>query len=427
MKNLFKSIITYLFKVFAHIYLAMNKIEVVAITGSAGKSTARMALRKFIKEQDLYVPLEGYNTEIGVPLAIFGESIPEEVMNPLLWTNKLFKIFGKLFKKPPYQRIALEMGADKPGDIRYLTSFIKPKIAIVTTVLPVHTEEFKTIENIAKEKGRLVEALSKKGTAILNADNRYVRMMAGRTKGKVIFVGEDKSANIRWEKLTFKPTGLHFVLYVRGQKYSVKTKIIAPQLLISLLSAFAVGLVLNYEVRDLINSLAEFTPEKGRMNVLEGQKKTTIIDDSYNANPASVIAALDVLGQMPGRKIAVLGSMRELGGLEKKGHIDVAKKAAAVADELVTVGMVANNYLAPEYEKLNKKSVQKFISSKEAGEYVNSIIKEGDVILFKGSQNTIFMEEAVKQVMAKSKEADRLLVRQSKMWEDKKRESQGGN
>jgi UDP-N-acetylmuramoyl-tripeptide--D-alanyl-D-alanine ligase len=419
MVKFFKGIIDQVLRFLAYLYLKIKKIKVIAITGSAGKTTTKVALGQFLAEKDIYIPKENYNTETGVPLVIFGEKTPDKIVS-LAWAKIIVSCFIKLFRRAPFKWIVLEVSADKPGDISYLTTFVKPKIAIVTTVLPVHTEEFGSVENIAKEKGNLVKAVSKYGLAILNYDNELVRSMRELTEAGVLWVGEDEKADLRYENIALSPSGLSFDLIWKDQKHTVHTKIIAPQLLISLLSAFAVGIYLKEDIEYLVKRLEEFTPEKGRMNLIEGKRGSLIIDDSYNANPGSTIAALEVLGQMPGRKIAALGSMRELGKIEKTAHIEVAKVAAKNADIVVTVGEVANHFLADEFEKLTKKKVERFTSSIKAGEYLAGLVEKDDVVLAKGSQNTIFMEEAVKKIMAHPEKAADELVRQSKMWEDKK-------
>jgi UDP-N-acetylmuramoyl-tripeptide--D-alanyl-D-alanine ligase len=421
MKDLLKKIIIFKLKFLAKYYLKLKRVEVIAITGSAGKTTTKVALWQFLNPEEVYVPVEGYNTEIGVPLVIFQEKVPERVGDLFAWTAIIWRSFLKFFSRAPYKKIVLEMGADHPGDIKYLTSFIKPKIAIITTVLPVHTEEFLNIENIAKEKGYLVEALKKDGIAILNSDNKYVRLMSNRTNAKIVWVGQDNTANIRWENVTYKKTGINFDLFVRGQKYKVKTKIIAPQLLPSILSALGAALALNYEISELLPKIVDFEPEMGRMRLFEGVNGSRLIDDSYNANPESVLAALEVLNNIEGeRKIAALGSMNELGELERSGHQNVGKRAAEVAELVVTVGELAEKYLAPEVKKYKTK-VKSFEDSKQAGKFLQKELKQGDVVLFKGSQNKIFMEEALKMVLKDPEHDGAFLVRQSKMWEDKKR------
>jgi UDP-N-acetylmuramoyl-tripeptide--D-alanyl-D-alanine ligase len=196
---------------------------------------------------------------------------------------------------------------------------------------------------------------------------------------------------------------------------------LAPQLLPSYLSAFTAGLLLGEDPKVLAKKLSHITPEKGRMNPLSGMNGSLIIDDSYNSNPESAKAALAVLGEYTGRKIAVLGSMNELGDYAEKGHAEVALEATKIADIVVTIGDLAAKYLYPVLtKKMNNKFIQKFDNSQVAGEYLRDIVQAGDTVLVKGSQNGVFAEEAIKPILIKPEDAPELLVRQGAMWQNKK-------
>lgn len=420
MTEMIKKIILWKLRLIARIYLLIKNIEIVAITGSAGKTTAKATLGQILPKATIYVPKEAYNTEYGVPLALFDEKVPENPKNLVAWAGILWRMFTKLFIRPPYKRIVLEYGADKPGDIHYLTSMASPHIALVTTVLPVHLEGFSDIEAVAKEKAQLVDCLGVEDFAILNFDNTYVREMAKQTKARVISFGK-KGADIEYSALKYNETGMAFDITWKGNKYPVHIPVAAPQLLPSYIGAFAIGIILGADPKGLAHKLDLISPEKGRMNVLKGISGSTLIDDSYNSNPESAKAALEVLSHFSGRKIAVLGSMNELGDFAKKGHEEVGEMAADVTDMVLVIGKVAGEYLYPTVlTKLNKKIVQKFDTSKEAGEYLKTVIEKGDVVLFKGSQNGVFTEEAVKCVLAAPEKAGELLVRQGPMWQNKK-------
>jgi UDP-N-acetylmuramoyl-tripeptide--D-alanyl-D-alanine ligase len=420
MTGIVKNIILWKLRLLVRVYLSIKNIEIVAITGSAGKTTAKITVGQILPESTIYVPKEAYNTEYGVPLALFEEKVPENPKNLAAWAGVIWRMFIKLFIRPPYKRLVLEYGADKPGDIHYLTSMAPPHIALVTTVLPVHLEGFRDVEAVANEKSQLVTCLGVEDFAILNFDNDYVREMAKQTKARVISFGK-KGADIEYSALKYNETGMAFDITWKGSKYPVHIPVAAPQLLPSYLGAFAIGIVLGADPKGLVHKLNQITPEKGRMNVLVGLSDSTLIDDSYNSNPESAKAALEVLSHFPGRKIAVLGSMNELGGYAKKGHAEVGAAAAKTADIVLIVGKTAIEYMYPVIlAKLNKKVVQRFNTSKEAGEYLKTIIEKGDVVLFKGSQNGVFTEEAVKCVLAKPDKASELLVRQGPMWQNKK-------
>lgn len=420
MKKLIKKVIQWKLRLLSRIYLTTRKIEIIAITGSAGKTTTKITIGQLIPEKTVYVPKEAYNTEYGVPLALFREQAPDNPRDLIAWSGVIVRMIGKLFLPAPYDRIVLEYGADKPGDITYLTRFAHPHISVVTTILPVHLEGFGDVEAVAAEKRKIVECLNSDDFAILNFDDPLVKSMADTTKGRVLSFGR-KDADIEHTSLKYNETGMAFDVTWKGNKYQVNIPVVAPQLLPSYLSAFAVGLLLGIDPKELVKRFSHIVPERGRMNVLSGINGSTIIDDSYNSNPQSAKAALEVLAKYPGHKIAVLGSMNELGDYTQKGHEEVGEIAARLADEVIVVGEIAGKYLYPvAVEKLNKKVVQKFETPLEAGEYLAGTVKEGDILLFKGSQNGVFTEEAVKFVLAEPGKAAELLVRQGPMWQNKK-------
>lgn len=423
MAELIKKFIQWKLRLLAGVYLKLKKIEIVAITGSAGKTTTKITIGQIVPGNMIYVPKEAYNTEYGLPLALFREQVPQNPKNLLAWALVISRMFGKLWLPAPFVRIVLEYGADKANDITYLTRFAKPHIAVVTTVLPVHLAGFGSVEAVAAEKAKLVRSLEQNDFAILNYDDPMVKGMATATRARVISFGK-KDSDIIYSNLKFNEIGMTFDVVWKGHKYLVHVPVAAPQLLPSYLGAFAVGLLLGVDPRELTKKLSQITPEKGRMNVFAGKNGSTIIDDSYNSNPESAKAALRVLSKFPGRKIAVLGSMNELGDFAQKGHEEVGESAAKLADEVVIVGEIASQYMYPVVaKKMNKKSVQKFATSFKAGEYLARAVKQNDVLLFKGSQNGVFIEEAVKYVLEKPEQAESLLVRQGPMWQAKKGKS----
>ncbi|MDD5693028.1 MAG: UDP-N-acetylmuramoyl-tripeptide--D-alanyl-D-alanine ligase [Patescibacteria group bacterium] len=425
MKKYFKNSLISLFKILTSLYLKKNKIEVIAVTGSAGKTTTKNTIAQLLEDKITYVPMEDYNTEIGIPLSIFKEKLPGNIFSLKAWLTILWHMKLKLlFKKADYHRIVLEMGADHPGDIKYLTSFVRPKIAVVTTVLPVHTENFNTVADISTEKSQILTRLREKDVAILNYDDDYVKAMKNKTRSHIIWVGQSKKADLWVDNINLSLTGMTFDLHWKGENPLINMQLIAPQLLISLLSALAVCLYLGEDLSILVKRLENIRAQPGRMNLIPGMNGSIIIDDSYNANPSSVVAALGVLDSLPGRKIAVLGNMNELGGFEKDGHIQVGKEAAKICDIVVLIGSVAEKYIKPEVlKKINNRFVKSFETPYQAGEYLETIIQKNDIILVKGSQNKVFAEETVKIIMSDPGESSRLLVRQTEFWQNKKKET----
>lgn len=420
MNNLFKKLVSWKIGLCARILLARKKPEIIAITGSAGKTSAKEFTAKLLSiDFDVLAPEEGYNTELGAPLGVFGEKAPDNLFSPIRWIPIILRcVFKALFMKNFPDKLIVEMGADKPGDVKYLASLFKPKIGVILSVLPTHMEEFKNIDTIAREKSELAAAIPENGKLFLNYDDSRVREMAKKTKGNVIFFGL-KENNGYWVKnLKSDLAGMTFELNYYEKKTKFKARLYGEHLIYSLLAAITIAAESNISMTEICDEVTELTPFKGRMNVLEGIKGSIIIDDSYNANPESTKRALKFLSKIPGRKIALLGSMNELGDYEKPGHEEAGHEAGKVADILLTVGEPAKKYLAPAAlgEKIKKDSILSFETAVEAGEWLAGKLRDGDVVLAKGSQNNVRMENAVEIIMAHPEDKNELLVRQSSFW-----------
>ncbi len=371
-------------------------------------------------------PKRSYNTEIGAPLSIFSQDVPHPITSLVGWVRVLGNCFFQiLFQKKYYQKIILEMGADKPGDIKYFTSFIKPHVAVVTTVAPVHLLEFKDINAISKEKQILIENLSPDDFAVLNYDDQRVRNMADSTSGKVVFFGLDEKANIYASDIVSRIDGLEFTLNYKNKSVFTKIpNIISRHQIYIPLAAGAVASVFGFSLQEISQILRKIKLPPGRMNLIPGIKNSLIIDDSYNSNPQAACAALETLAEIPGaKKIAALGTMNELGDYTKEGHRKVGRKAASVADLLITVGKPAEIFLADQAYKSGLKSSQifSFENSLKAGDFLKNKIKKGDIILVKGSQNNVRMEWLVEKIMSDPEKAKDLLVRQGPEWDKPKK------
>lgn len=422
MKNILKKITVIILSLPVRIILFRKRPQVIAITGSAGKTTTKEFIKKLL-EIDYHVlsPMEGYNTEIGAPLGIFEEKTPTKVFSLVGWLKIIFRIYSKaLFMKNFPEKVVVEMGADKPGDIKHLCSLFKPQLGVILTVLPVHLADFKTVEAVATEKSELAKAIGEKGKLFLNFDDPRVREMGQLTKGKVIYFGNKSDGHEGYfaKELRADLGGINFKLFNNGKEMAFTAPLFGQHIIYPLLASISVALEENISAFEIKKAVAKLRPFKGRMNIIEGINDSIIIDDSYNANPKSMIRALEFLAKTKGRKIAALGTMNELGSYEKSGHEEVGRVAAKVADIIVTVGEPAEKYLAHGALEagFNESALKSFLTSDEAGDYLKKIVKEGDVILAKGSQNKVRMEMAVKKIMKNPKRAEELLVRQSAFW-----------
>lgn len=455
MKGIFKKILEKKLRFLAKRILKKYQPDIIAITGSVGKTSTKEAIYTVLSGKFSCRRNQGnYNNEIGVPLTIIGRSSGGK--SPFRW----LRVFGRAFRliclNCPYPKIlVLELAADKPGDIEYLTDFIPLKVGIVTAIAPVHMEFFKTLENIAKEKSAVITSLPKEGFALINADDELVLPMKEKTKAAVSTYGLSEQAEVRATDINLSYgeinpidglkrktiRGLSFKVWHNGSTAPFHLLgVLGERLVYTALAATAVGLAYGLNLVGISEQLKRFKPPSGRMNLIQGIKNTLIIDDSYNSSPQAALAALDVLEKInlgediPGRvrpeaieklprggkrflKFACFGDMAELGEFTEKGHALVGQRTVGVADVLITVGEKAK-IIAKEAIKrgMHEMQIFSFDFAEEAGRFLQDRIHKGDVILIKGSQVSR-MEKVVKEIMAEPGRAEELLVRQSEDWQ----------
>jgi len=408
--------------------LKKYKPKIVAVTGSVGKTSAREAIYSALSAGypgQVASALENYNNELGVPLAILGAAAPGKSV--IGWLQVFCKACGLILKrKKDYPRILiLEMAADRPGDIDYLVKIAPPDAAVVTSVGPSHLEFFSSLSAIAEEKEKLVKAAPEAGLIALNRDDPVVSKMTGRAPilrygllqdGEKINPDQILASEIRLTLIGDVP-GIIFKLNYRGASVPVRLpKIIARHQIYAALAAAAVCLYFKLHLIKIADGLKNFQAPAGRMRLLPGIKGSLIIDDTYNAAPASTIAALRVLGEgelgQGRRKVAILGDMLELGVQTENGHREVGQAAAGIADLLITIGDRAN-FISDEARKAGMPE-EKIIDYNYADQAMNdleNILRPKDLILVKGSQG-MRMEKIVKDIMFEPLRAEELLVRQ---------------
>ena len=413
----------------AIIILKKYNPHIIGITGSVGKTSTKEAVFSVLAAEFRVRRNEkNYNNEIGIPLTIIGAKSGEGSF--LRWAGVFLKwmaVIASPFKYP--EILVLEMGADKPGDMKYLTEFIHLKTSIITDVSPSHIEFFHTLENIAKEKGTLVKKLEEDGLAILNADNKYVIELKNQTKAEVLTCGFSEESDLQATDISFayndqdqEVHGLTFKLNFKGTTIPVRlNNILAKHQVYSALMAIAVGIKFEINLVEVAAALENFVSPCGRMNLLKGIKNTLLIDDSYNASPTSVCAALEVLEEVKAkRKIVVLGDMLELGIETEKGHHEVARKFLEIGGDIFFAVGPRMKLAAEELKNKNfpKDKIFYFQDPIMAGLKLQEVMKEGDLVLVKGSQGAR-MEKVLEEVIFKTLSARDLLCRQSKSWKEK--------
>lgn len=415
--------------------------KIIGITGSQGKTSTKEAIYSVLKKKYRARRAEkNYNNEIGLPLTILG--IPHHGKNTLVWLVALFSVWVRLWlRKENYPEILiLEYGIGKPGDMDYLLSLAEPNISVVSAIgdIPVHVEFFKDPEELIREKAKLVKALSIQGYAILNHDDYAIYDMKSKTRAHVLTYGFEEHASLQItnyklqitkdEKLGDIPVGISFKIEREGSVVPIRLNDTfgVPQVYAASAAA-GVGIAMGLNLVEISEALKEYVSPPGRLRLLGGIKNSLILDDTYNASPESMRAALDTLKSLPGtRKIAVLGDMLEIGKYSEQAHRAIGDETANFVDLLFTVGprakFIADEALTRGVEKnarlLLPNQVFKFDDSVSAGRALDSIIREGDLILVKGSQ-AMRMEKVVEEIMASPDKAGELLVRQDEYWKNK--------
>ena len=342
-------------------------LDVIGITGSLGKTTTKEVVAGVLASKRQVLKSEGnLNSEIGLPLTIL---------------NGLAR---------GHQVAVLEMAMYALGDIRLLAQLARPRIGVVTAVLPVHLERLGTIERIQQAKQELVEELppaQEHGVAVLNADDPRVLAMAAATRARVVRYGVSQDAEVRAEHIASEGLhGVQFDLLCGGRRRHVRLPLLGAHSVHAALAATAVGLEEQLSLSEIAEALHELTPAL-RLLVVDGISGSRIIDDSYNASPESVLAALNLLKELPGkRKIAVLGDMLELGSEEEPGHRRVGTRAAHVVDLLITYGPRSRTTAAAARAAgLRPERVLEASTHDEIREYLAQRLRPDDDVLVKGS------------------------------------------
>ncbi len=428
-----KKVIELKLKFFAKLILKKYKPRVIGITGSVGKTSTREAIFAVLSgKYETRQNLKNYNNEIGLPLTIIGAYSPGKSL--LGWCLVFLKALWLLvYKDKNYPKLLiLEMGVDKPGDMKYLNSIVQCEIGVITAIGTVHIEYFKDRAALREEKAKLIEGLSSEGLAIINNDDPEAKKILKRTKINKLSYGLNEGANIRALNIKFSYEkegdidtlqGTSFKLFYKDAAVPVLLKnVLGKGGVYAALAAAAVGVCFDMNLLAISEALSKFKQPVGRMNLLKGNKGTLIIDDTYNAEPKSVMTALGVLKELSlkkeSKKFAVLGDMLELGRYSEQSHQDIGKYLAkAGVDVLITVGERARDINRGAKEAgFKAENMFHFADSLAAGKFLESRIKKGDLILVKGSQG-IRMEKVVLEIMAEPWRAKDLLVRQEKEWQ----------
>jgi len=342
-----------------------RRARVVGVTGSVGKTMTKELIAAVLESKHEVLKSEGnYNTEIGLPLMLL-----------------------ELTRRQ--RRAVLEMAMRAPGEIRTLCEIARPDVGVVTNVGPSHMDQLGSLEAIAAAKAELVDSLPEAGVAVLNADDPLVRGMAERTSARVVLYGTSPDPEVRATDVASRGLdGVTFTLRWRDAHATVRLPVPGRHNVANALAAAAVGLDDGMSVDEVAEALGRAQVEM-RIRSLQGRGGSTLVDDAYNASPASMTAALDLLAEMEGRRIAVLGDMKELGTAEEEGHQSVGRHAARVADVIHTVGELGGVIAAAAREAGHRETCE-WPSKEAAAKALSADLGPNDVVLVKASRAMAF-------------------------------------
>lgn len=423
---------------------------IIAITGTVGKSSTKQAIGAIFQadatDASVRVTSKNYNNELGVPLTIFNTSAPgRSIVRWLLLLAKAF-VISQGWVKTDVQTFVLEMGADKAGDLAYLTSIAPPSISVITAVTsedtslpPVHLANYASLQALVDEKATLARVVPSGGTVILNADDPKVFAMRHQTQAHVITYGETDAANVRLlhtrivtreTKQGAVPEGLEATVQcVHRLLTFFLPGVFGRSAAYSACAALAVAEALDLTKDMTAAFTAHLNPLAGRARIIPGQNGVTLFDDSYNAAPASVMAGLRDLASLhlqPGqRRIAVIGEMRELGDQAESAHRAIGAAAAHLGlDFFLPCGNLARVMAeGAQANGMTEIQVKPLADTLDAIPLLQTYLKPGDIVFLKASQGRfdtpgVRMERVVKALMAEPERASELLCRQEERWKE---------
>lgn len=428
MTNILKKAVVALLTWEARITLARHRPRIIAVTGSVGKTTTKDAIYAALAEKlHMRKSIKSFNSDIGVPLTILG--LPNAASNPFGWAYNIVRgLFSSLFSREYPAWLVLEVGADRPGDIRRIAGWLRPDIAIITGVpdMPVHVEYFKSPDELLKEKKSLAEYLRPGGKLIVCGDEHRMREVAAEFRGAAVTYGFDADCDFyaSHESVLYegeRPLGIQF--RVNHSDFSMPAEVhgaLGRPRILAALAAFAVASEAGVDPVSVARGIAGWVPPPGRVRLIAGERGSVIIDDSYNSSPAAAFAALDTLaGVRAKRRIAILGDMLELGRFAAEAHRLVGERAATSCDMLIAVGLRARGIAeAARSAGMPESAVRHYEhgESARAGDELEEELREGDIVLVKGSQS-MRMEKTVLEMMAEPERAPDLLVRMDPEWQ----------
>lgn len=416
MKAFFRTPVAALLALLARGVLAKYHPIVVMVTGSVGKTStkdavaAALSARYFLRASE-----KSYNSEFGVPLTVIGAKNPWT--SPIAWTKVFLEAFALILLPSHYPKLlVLEVGADRPGDLKQILKIVTPDAVVVTKLpdVPVHVEAYAGPEAVREEEFAPAYALPDAAPLIICQEDQHALRLSSKLPATIMTYGYDTHADVSLGEPSLSLSeGMEAMVTINGQQFALKANgSLGRQQLYSPAAALAVSLSLGLSVAEALKGLDSYVPPPGRARLLKGKNNSILIDDTYNASPAAAMEALAALKAADAtRKIAVLGDMLELGRYSKEEHARIGKLAAESADIVVAVG---TRSLAIFDAVTGAREAYHFNTSKEAAAALSEMVREGDLVLIKGSQGVRM--ERITQALLQNPGDSSKLVRQDPQW-----------
>lgn len=435
MKKYFVNIFLWYIRTLAKIQLDKINPIIIGIGGASGKSSLTQITSSLLSQKYKVKQGKGKNSETGIPLNILdidiedysiGNWIKIALVAPLklITNNKKYDIF------------VMEMGIDSPyppKNMSYLLSFIKPKISVLTNITIEHSVYFEDfsksddlnlkkneiLEKIASEEKLLLTSIDSSGRVIVNLDDEFIKSAMPLSAKTLTVSSKDTSADFYIEKINIQENSFEVKFKFLKEEYELAIDQPLPKYFAHIfIYAIAIAFSNEINIKDSINFIKNnFILPPGRFSVFKGIKNSTIFDSSYNASLEASIGALEILKEIgkDKRKVGILGDMRELGSISRLQHELLAKEIIRNLDFAILVGSQMREFVSPILEK-NNFEFKSFETFKEAKGFIENSIKRNDLVLVKGSQNTLFLERAVELLLMDKKDKD-LLCRRGKYWD----------
>lgn len=415
----------------AKLVLFRFKPKIIAVVGSVGKTSTKDAIYTALcKTHHIRKNQKSLNSEIGTPLTILG--LESGWNDPILWLKNIVLGFLQIFRMSYPKWLILEVGADHPGDVRQLSTWLRPHIVVVTSLpdVPVHVEFFESPEALREEDLSIISHMQPGGMLVINNDEPYTKEVIEKYKVPVMTYGSDARSDVSFDNRVIVydsvdgvdvPTGIACKVLYKGNAVPVHIHgVLGVTHIYPIVAALSVGLSQQVPLLTMTQALVEHVPPRGRMNIIEGVEGSVIIDDSYNASPIAMTRALETLAEIrtQGNTIAVLGDMLEIGSYTVAEHKKIGVQVHKLGiTQLVAVGIRAEYIAQAAIETgMSPHAVNYVRTSEDALPIIKTILKKGSIMLVKGSQS-IRTEKIVAGCMRYPEKRSTLLVRQEKAWQ----------